>query len=86
MNAGRSKRWNSDDDDSYDDDDDRYDDSQGYSEDGDEDDDYDEFLEREFGTSKVSSKLTRLQFWTTIVLLVSFMLPLLTYLFWAISQ
>jgi hypothetical protein len=85
MNAGRSKRWDSDDD-SYDDDDDRYDDSQGYSDDGDEDEDYEEFLEREFGQGKVSSKLTRLQFWTTIVLLVSFTLPLLTYFFWAISQ
>ncbi|HBJ38082.1 MAG TPA: hypothetical protein DDZ51_25660 [Planctomycetaceae bacterium] len=85
MNAGRSKRWDSDDD-SYDEDDGSYDDSQGYSEDGDEDEEYDEFVEREFGTNKVSSKLTRLQFWTTIVLLVSFTLPLLTYFFWAISQ
>jgi len=78
MNAGRSKRWDSDDE--------YYDDSQGYSDDGDEAEEYEEFLEREFGTGKVSSKRTRLQFWTTIVLLVSFALPLLTYLLWAISQ
>lgn len=85
MNAGRSQRWDKDDD-SYDDHDDRYDDSQGYSDDGDEDEEYEEFLEREFGTGKGSRKLTRLQFWTTIVLLVSFTLPVLTYFLWAISQ
>lgn len=85
MNAGRSKRWDNDDE-SYDDDDDRYDDSQGYSDDGDEDEEYEEFLDREFGTPAKSSRRTRLQFWTTIVLLLSFTLPLLTYFFWAISQ
>ena len=85
MNRGRAKRWDSDDG-SYDEDDDRYDDSQGYGDDGDEDEEYEDFLDREFGTQTTSSRLTRLQFWTAIVLLLSFSLPLLTYFFWAISQ
>jgi hypothetical protein len=85
MTSRRSNRWNSDNED-FDDDDNRYDDSQGYSEDGDEDEDYEEFLEREFGTNHVSRKRSRLQFWTTIVLLLSFIFPALTYFLWAISQ
>jgi len=84
MNRGRADRWDNDDD--VDEDDDRYDDSQGYSDDSDEDEEYEDFLEREFGDKVTASRLTRLQFWTTIVLLLSFTLPLLTYLFWALSQ
>lgn len=85
MNRSRSNRWD-DDDTSYDDDEDRYDDSQGYREDGDEEEDYQEFLEREFGSSAGSPTRSQWQFWTAIVLLVSFAFPLLSYLLWAISQ
>jgi hypothetical protein len=85
MNRGRASRWDSDDE-PYEEDDDRYDDSQGYSDDEDEDEEYEEFLDREFGSKAKSSRLTRLQFWTAIVLLLSFTLPLLTYFVWAISQ
>lgn len=84
MNAGRTKRYDNDEE-PYDDDD-RYDDSQGYSDDGDEDEEYEEFLQREFGQERPTSRVTRLQYWTSIILLLSFTLPLLSYFLWAISQ
>jgi hypothetical protein len=84
MNRNRANRWD-DDETSYDDEEDRYDDSQGYSEDSEEDEEYQEFLEREFGGGG-TSKRSRWQFWTAIVFLVSFAFPLVSYLLWAISQ
>jgi len=85
MNRSRSNQWD-DDEPSYDEDDERYDDSQGYSDDGDEEEEYQEFLEREFGVGAGSPKRSRWQFWTAVVLLVSFAFPLVSYLLWAIWQ
>ena len=75
-----SSPWDSDDEDE-----DRYDDSVGYSEDPDDDEDYQDFLDREFGTrtdgsrSKGGSRLTRLQYATVILLLIVFILPVVLY-------
>jgi len=92
MNRRPSNQWQdraddeSRNDEPRDDPSDHYDDSQGYSDDGDEDEEYEEFLEREFGSSGRRSRPTRLQFWTTVVLLFSFALPFLVYLYLAIAQ
>jgi hypothetical protein len=87
MSHRHANQWHDNaDDESPDDSCDRYDDSQGYSGDGDDDEDYQEFLEHEFGAAPSRSRLTRLQFWTTLVLLFSFALPFLIYLFLAITQ
>lgn len=68
-----------------DDDEPGYDDSAGYD-DTDDDDDYQDFIDREFGQGAGGSRLTPLQYWTTIVLLLAFTFPILWYLFWAVSQ
>lgn len=85
MNRDRSRR-SDDDDEWYDNEADSYDDSQGYDDDPDEDQDYEDFIQREFGTNQASSTLPRLYFWTAIVVLISLTLPLLLYLFLAIAQ
>lgn len=76
-----TRSWNGEDDDE-----DRYDDSEGYSDDGDEDEEYQEFLEREFGGGSGGSRLTPLQYATVIVLLIVFALPVLLYLFSALTS
>ena len=81
---GRSDRkaW----DDGRDDDDEPgWDDREGYGDDDDEEADYQEFLEREFGHGSGGSRLTRWQYITAIVLLIVFILPGLLYLWVAIS-
>lgn len=67
-----------------DEDEDRYDDSVGYSEDADEDEEYQDFLDREFGTRPGGSRLTRLQYATVILLLIVFILPVVLYAFAAL--
>ena len=81
---GRSDRktW---DDDLDDEDDPGWDDGQGYGDDDDEEAEYQEFLEREFGHGSGGSRLTRWQYITAIVLLIVFLLPGLLYLWVAIS-
>lgn len=76
MNRYRSA--DNDDDDPSDDEADQgwYDNSHGY--DGeDEDEEYEEFIEREFGSGGSRSGLRPLYFWAAIAVLVSFCLPLL---------
>ncbi len=71
--------------DDEDDDEEGYDDSLGYGDDSDEDEEYEEFLEREFG-SKGGSRLSRLQYTTVIVLLAVFIVPPLLYFLAALTQ
>ena len=67
-------------------DDDGYDDSVGYGDDGDEEEEYQEFLEREFGSGQGGSRLSRLQYATVIVLLLIFIVPPLLYVLSALTQ
>jgi len=72
--------------DAEDEDDDGYDDSVGYGDDSDEDEEYQEFLEREFGGGQGGSRLSRLQYATVIVLLLIFIVPPLLYVLSALTQ
>ena len=72
--------------DEVDDDEEGYDDSEGYSDDTDEDEDYQEFLEREFGSGAGGSHLSPLQYATVFVLLAIFIIPPLLYLFSSLAQ
>lgn len=77
-----TRSWNDDDDQ----DEDGYDDSVGYSDDTDEEEEYQEFVDREFGAGRGGSRLTALQYATVIVLLIAFVLPLVVYLLAALRR
>jgi hypothetical protein len=83
---GGASSWKADAQDDEDDSDERYDDSIGYSDDSDEEEDYQDFLAREFGEGAGGSRLTPVQYVTVIVLLIVFILPVMLYVLAALSQ
>lgn len=87
---GRSNAWEDPDEESEEGD--LYDDSLGYGE-GDaaeEEDEYEEFLEREFGIRDVSgrggSRLSSWQYYTVFIVLTAFLLPLVLLLIQALTR
>lgn len=86
MNRSRNDRRDRDDDSPSDDELGWYDNSQGYDTDDDEDEEYQEFVEREFGgEGQRNTRLRPLYFWAAIAVLVSLCLPFLLMLLQAFS-